>query len=204
MLAMVFVVPPASQAERKPFTVVALGDSTTAGTPFPNGAYTRWILERHADWVVHNRGVNAQRSDQVLARFEDDVLKLKPDVVVVLAGVNDLFQGRSASEVQRNLERLYGKAKAAGIQVAACTILPYNRMKPGVLSQMRQVNRWIERYAERHDLLFCDTYALLENPDSPGTLSGSADGLHPDLNGYRDIGEAVTDTLEIYQLNKPL
>ena len=86
-------------------TVAALGDSTTAGTPGfrspiespPNGAgniesqYAYWLTEMHADWRVLNRGVNGERSDQIRARFDRDVLAAKPAAVVIIAGVNDIY-----------------------------------------------------------------------------------------------------------------
>ena len=68
-------------------TIVALGDSTTAGTPAfkspieapPNGSgnvesqYAYWLMQAHPDWQVLNRGVNGERSDQIRARFARDV-----------------------------------------------------------------------------------------------------------------------------------
>ena len=76
--------------------IVALGDSTTAGTPGflspieapPDGKgdvtsqYAYWLMQWHKDWKVVNRGVNGERSDQIAARFDRDVLAHKPDVVV--------------------------------------------------------------------------------------------------------------------------
>src|SRR3989442_5861562 len=96
-------------------TIVALGDSTTAGTPGfkspleapPDGAgnvesqYADWLTQTHADWRVLNRGVNGERSDQIRARFQRDVVDARPDAVVIVAGVNDVYQGRSAASVQR-------------------------------------------------------------------------------------------------------
>ncbi|HKT21876.1 MAG TPA: hypothetical protein VJR06_04585, partial [Nitrososphaerales archaeon] len=76
-------------------TIVALGDSTTAGTPYflspieappsgrgdPESQYCHWMMETHPKWEVLNRGVNGQRSDQILSRFDRDVLKEGPEVV---------------------------------------------------------------------------------------------------------------------------
>src|ERR1700704_4002923 len=98
-------------------TIIALGDSTTAGTPAfkspieapPNGSgnvesqYAHWLMLSHADWQVLNRGVNGERSDQIRARFARDVIAAKPAVVVIIAGVNDVYQGRSAASVEREL-----------------------------------------------------------------------------------------------------
>ena len=78
-------------------TIVALGDSTTAGTPAfrspieapPDGAgnvesqYAYWLMQTHPDWRVLNRGVNGERSDQIRARFARDVVAATPAAVVI-------------------------------------------------------------------------------------------------------------------------
>src|SRR4029453_8724909 len=107
-------------------TIVALGDSTMAGTPGfksplespPNGAgniesqYPYWLTQNHGDWQVLNRGVNGERSDQIRARFDRDVLAPPPAAVVIIAGVNDIYQGRTPDVVQRELEAMYVAAHA--------------------------------------------------------------------------------------------
>ena len=51
-------------------------------------------MQAHPEWDVLNRGVNGERSDQIAARFARDVLAARPRAVVVIAGVNDVYQGR--------------------------------------------------------------------------------------------------------------
>ena len=60
-----------------------------------------------------NRGVNGERSDQIRARFARDAAQAAPEVVVIIAGVNDVYQGRSAASVERELEAMYAAARAA-------------------------------------------------------------------------------------------
>src|SRR5262245_20380390 len=81
--------------------IVALGDSTTAGTPAflspveapPDGKgdvtsqFTYWLGKAHPEWEVLNRGVNGERSDQIAARFDRDVRAAAPTAVIVIAGV---------------------------------------------------------------------------------------------------------------------
>ena len=109
-------------------TTIALGDSATPGTPDftspveapPNGMgnvqsqYAYWLMKTHPDWRVLNRGVNGERSDQVRTRFERDLRDLieergrgrdGPVVVVIVAGVNDIYQGRGADLVGHELGR---------------------------------------------------------------------------------------------------
>ncbi len=193
-----------------PITIVALGDSTTAGTPGfqspaevpPSGSgneqsqYAYWITRRHPQWRVLNRGVNGERSDQILRRFKSDVVSFKPQVVIVLAGVNDLYQGHPADRVKDRLKRIYEEGLQEKIRVLACTILPYNGADPAVQARMREVNGWIREYARERGFGFCDTFKILEDPNHPGNLVSTSDGLHPDAEGYRKMGEAIADYLE--------
>ena len=120
--------------------IVGLGDSTTAGTPAflspleapPNGRgnpesqYGYWVTKAHPGWRFLNRGINGQRTDQMLSRFGRDVILAKPDIVVILGGVNDIYQGRGPESVRDNLQMMYERAEASGIAVVGATILPYN------------------------------------------------------------------------------
>lgn len=189
--------------------LLAIGDSTTAGTPGfrspveapPNGAgdersqYAYWVRQRRPDWRVLNRGVNGQRSDQILKRFRSDLPQFRPDRVAILAGVNDLYQGYPPEEVQKNLEQMYRLARERGISVIACTILPYDSASAETLGRMRQVNDWIRQYSQQQGLTLCDLFRVMEDPARPGKLIRTADGLHPDVEGYRHMGEAVAECL---------
>jgi acyl-CoA hydrolase len=194
--------------ERK---IVALGDSTTAGTPGflspieappagrgnPESQYGFWMTKLHPDWIVLNRGVNGQRSDQILARFDRDVSREGPEVVIILAGVNDIFQGRSASSVKRNLETMYERAKSSRIIPVATTILPYNIAGRREIESMHEVNSWVEARSKQGGLLFCDTSRTVSDPDNRDLLASTPDGIHPDVDGYRRIGEALAMAIEM-------
>jgi lysophospholipase L1-like esterase len=191
-------------------TIVGLGDSTTAGTPAfqspleapPNGAgnvesqYAHWLMQRHGDWRVLNRGVNGERSDQIRVRFTRDVIDAKADVVVVLAGVNDIYQGRAAESVERELEAMYEAARAAHIPVVAATIIPYNTATADQNERMRAVNAWVKDYAEHHALAFCDTRAAVTAAGAPDRLVSSPDNLHPSPEGYRLMALAIEPAIK--------
>jgi lysophospholipase L1-like esterase len=190
--------------------VVALGDSTTAGTPNfrspveapPNGQgdeqsqFTYWMEQKHPEWTVLNKGVNGERTDEIFRRIAADVIAEKPHMAIVLAGVNDIYQGRPAGLVTSNLKSIYDKLRRNGIQVLACTILPYNSMSADARNRMKEVNDWIEKYARDYNLGFCDLFHVTENPKKPWTLASTADGLHPDINGHKRMAEALTATIE--------
>ena len=193
-------------------TIVALGDSTTAGTPAhkspveapPNGSgnvesqYAYWLMQAHPDWQVLNRGVNGERSDQIRARFARDAAQARPTLVVIIAGVNDIYQGRSAESVERELEAMYDAARAAKITVVAGTIIPFNVATADQNARMHAVNDWIRGYAARHDdrVVFCDTRAATAAPGQPDRLVSSPDDLHPSPDGYKRMAEALDPAIK--------
>ena len=193
-------------------TIVALGDSTTAGTPAhkspiempPDGSgnaesqYAYWLMRAQSDWQVLNRGVNGERTDQIRARFARDAAQAKPAVVVIIAGVNDVYQGRSAESAERELEVMYDAARAAKIGVVAGTIIPFNSASPDQNARMHAVNDWIRGYAASHagDVVFCDTRAAVAAPGQPDRLVSSPDDLHPSPDGYRRMAVALEPAIK--------
>jgi acyl-CoA thioesterase I len=186
--------------------IVALGDSTTAGTPAfksplespPAGSgdetsqYAFWLMKVHPEWVVLNRGINGQRSDEIHARFERDVIRNEPAATVIIAGVNDIYQGRSVEHVTGELQAMYARAAEAGIPVVAGSIIPFNTATPEQNQRMRQANEWIRRQPK---VTFVDTRAAVAASGNPDLLFESPDGLHPSAAGYRRMAEAIAPAL---------
>jgi acyl-CoA thioesterase I len=187
-------------------TVIALGDSTTAGTPAfkspieapPSGAgdvrsqWAYWLMQTHPDWRVLNRGVNGERTDQIRARFAHDVAAAGPDLVVIIGGVNDVYQGRSPEAAERELELMYDAARAARIPVIAGSVIPFDVATPEQNARMHALNQWIRNYAASHkDVVFCDTRAAVAAPGDADRLASSPDGLHPTVDGYKLMADAL-------------
>jgi lysophospholipase L1-like esterase len=186
--------------------IVALGDSTTAGTPGflspleapPSGSgdvtsqYAWWLQKAHPEWDVLNRGINGQRTDQIAERFDRDVLGAAPDVVIIIAGVNDVYQGFPGSHAIEHLKNMYTRAHQADIAVVAGSILPFNTATSDQNARMREVNDWIRSHAASDSRVhFIDTRAALADPANGDLLSESPDGLHPSAEGYRRVAEAL-------------
>lgn len=186
--------------------VAALGDSTTAGTPLfkspveapPHGdgdataPFPYWLMQAHPEWDVRNLGVNGERTDQIRARWERDVAPLGAAAVIILAGVNDVYQGRPIDHVTTELRAMYDLAAAAGMPVVAGSIVPYNTATPEQNAKMRAINDWIRAEAARDaNITFADTRAAAARDDDPDMLRGSPDGLHPDKDGYRRMADAL-------------
>ena len=76
-------------------------------------------MKARPGWTVLNRGVNGERADEIRARFARDVEAAKPKVVIILAGVNDAYQGRPVEDTAADLLWMYRRAKALGIAPVA-------------------------------------------------------------------------------------
>lgn len=188
--------------------IVALGDSTTAGTPGylspieapPHGRgdetsqYAYWLMKVHQDWEVLNRGVDGQRTDQIAARFDRDVIAAAPRAVVIIAGVNDIYQGRSVEYVTTELRKMYDRTLRGGIKLVAGSIIPFNTARPEQNERMRVVNEWI-RAQSNASIAFVDTRAAVAAPGKPDLLVSSPDQLHPSVDGYRRMADAIGPVL---------
>ena len=191
-------------------TIVGLGDSTTAGTPGfrspleapPNGdgnpesQYAFWMMRSHPEWTVLNRGVNGETAEEVRVRLPRDVLGPRPAYAIILAGVNDIFAGQRAETVERHLAAMYADVLDAGVVPVAATVLPYNSATAHASGDILTLNAWIENLTKVLGILFCDTHAAVADPADSNRLRGTPDGLHPDVAGYRAMGEVLTRTIE--------
>lgn len=190
--------------------VAALGDSTTAGTPLfkspieapPDGdgdATAPWpahLMRMRPGWDVRNLGVNGERTDQIRARWSRDVAPLDADIVVIIAGVNDVYQGRPIDHVTTELRAMYDLAAGAGLPVVAGSIVPYNTATPEQNAKMRAINDWIRAEAARDaNITFADTRAAAARDDNPDLLRSSPDELHPDSEGYRRMAEVIAPAI---------
>ena len=192
--------------EQRSITIVALGDSTTAGTPNflsplespPHGKgdeksqFAYWLEQKHPNWRVLNRGIDGQRSDEIRQRFERDVLRAEPRLAIIIAGVNDVYQGYSVAHVKEQLEGMYSQAQEGKLSVVAGSILPYNTSSEEQQAKIAELNSWIKKTAESRDFMaFCDTNRAVRNPENVHQLLESPDGLHPNAEGYRKMAVAL-------------
>ena len=194
----------------KKLKIVGLGASMTAGTPGffsprerppagegnPESQYAYWMMKKHPEWEVLNRGMRGQRTDQILMRFGYDVLDNHPHWVILLAGTNDLYQGRSIVTALENLKEMIRRANEAGIRTAVCTLPPLGLGSAEVKRAILNYNESIRREAARRGAILCDVYPLMENPRRQGFLESSPDDVHPDPAGYRKLGEFLALRIE--------
>jgi lysophospholipase L1-like esterase len=190
--------------------IVALGDSTTAGTPFfrspveapPDGqgdadaAFPSVLEKIRPGWRVVNEGVNGERADEIRARFERGVVIEKPRFVVILAGVNDVYQGRDLKETEADLLWMYERARRAGVEPVAASVMPFTRASREQNARLRALNDWIAKTAAARKIAFWDAHAATASRENPETLSGSPEGLHPDRAGYKAAAASLAAVLD--------
>ncbi len=171
--------PPAAGENR----VVFLGDSITQG----------WNLQEFFPGKPYvNRGISGQTSSQMLLRFRQDAIDLNPKAVVILAGTNDLAENTgpvTLKQVEGNLMSMAQLAKANGIGVVLCSVLPSVRYgwHPELKNPAPRIvalNAWIKAYATGGGYAYVDYYSAMA--DSAGGLPHklSLDGVHPLAAGY--------------------
>ncbi len=147
------------------------------------------FFKQHKNFV--DRGISGQTTAQILLRFRQDVLNLKPAVVIILAGTNDIAENGGPvtnQQIFNNLLGMYELAKAHHIKVVICSILPAYAYpwRPDIKPAQRIVhfNKLLRRYALAHQLPFVDFFSAMSDQRHglPDSLSG--DGVHPNLEGY--------------------
>lgn len=168
-----------------------------------NSITERWINESPEffanDKQYINRGIGGQTTPQMLVRYRQDVLKLWPKVVVILAGVNDIAGNTGPSSIEMIEDNLYSMTELAqlhGIQVVLCSVLPaYDfSWNPGMepASKIVELNRRVKEFAAKKGAVYCDFHSAMadERNGLPKELSG--DGVHPNKDGY-EIMEPIVE-----------
>ena len=138
-----------------------------------------------------NRGISGQTTPQMLIRFRQDVIHLKPSTVVLLAGINDIAENTGPSTIEmiaNNIVSMAELAKANHINVIICSVLPANKfpwregLKPA--EKVIKLNALLQSYSKKHKLAYVDYYSAMVN-DSHGLKKElGEDGIHPNKNGY--------------------
>jgi lysophospholipase L1-like esterase len=174
--------PPAANEAR----VIFLGDSITDAwrldTSFPGKPYI-------------NRGIAGQTTSQMLVRFRQDVIDLRPKVVVILAGTNDIAGNTgpmSLEEIEANFTSMLELARAHGIAVVLSSIIPVHGYTPqSDLSfplrppeKILELNRWLKSTCAAGGHVYLDYFSAMV--DDKGFLKPglAEDGLHPNRAGY--------------------
>ena len=174
--------------------VVFMGDSITQG----------WNLaESFPAKPYINRGISGQTTPQMLVRFRQDVINLKPKVVVILAGTNDIAGNtgpETIEQIEENLASMADLATANGIKVVMCSILPaYDypwKPKTFPAQEIDAINAWMRDYSREKSYSYVDYHsAMKDNRDGlPPNLS--KDGVHPLPDGFAIMTRLVEPAID--------
>ena len=190
----VALAPPATGEQR----VVFFGDSITdiwkLDESFPGKHYI-------------NRGIGGQTTPQMLLRFRPDVLDLRPAVVVILAGTNDIA-GNTGIETLEQIEGNYATmaelARVHGVHVVFSSVMPINDYNPTALRFLLQrppakilaLNEWLKKYCADNGLVYLDYFSAMVDEHGMMKAGLSEDGLHPNAAGFALVAPLAQAAIE--------
>ncbi|WP_373057490.1 SGNH/GDSL hydrolase family protein [Zunongwangia sp. H14] len=176
--------------------VVFMGNSITEG----------WA-NMHPEFFSENnylgRGISGQTTPQMLIRFIPDVIDLKPEAVVILAGTNDIAGNTGFSSVKMitdNIKAMAQLAEANGIKVILSSILPVYDYpwRPGLepVAKIAEINNWLKSYAKENGHIYLDYFSEMKNEKEGMKAEFSKDGVHPTSAGYDVMEPLVEDAIK--------
>jgi lysophospholipase L1-like esterase len=176
--------------------VVFIGNSIT-------DAWTQYFPAMFPGKPYVNRGISGQTTPQMLVRFRQDVIALKPAAVVILAGANDIAGNTGPSTlgmIEDNIASMVDLARANGIRVVLSSVLPAYDFpwRPGLAPAPKIValNAWLKQYAASHGAVYLDYHSAMADARQGLPASLSADGVHPNEAGYRIMAPLAERAIE--------
>jgi lysophospholipase L1-like esterase len=171
------------ESGRRP-DVIFMGDSITEG----------WINAHPDFFAAHgyvDRGISGQSSSQMVVRFYADVVTLKPKVVHIMTGTNDIGGATgpiTEDESVDNVRAMIDMARANKIKVVLASMPPMSRLLPrpdfDVRPHVLSLNKRLKALAAEKGVPFVDYYTPLATPDGAIDPKFANDGVHPTYVGY--------------------
>jgi lysophospholipase L1-like esterase len=173
----------------------ALRRATGPRVVFMGDSITELWKVAHPDFFGENyidRGVSGQTTGQMLVRFRQDVIALKPAVVHILAGTND-FAGNGGpttlEAIKNNIASMVDLAIANDIRVVLGSVPPAGVFpwRPSVLEPAQHIvemNESLRRFAREKNLIYVDYHEPLADERDAMKQTFSNDGVHPNRDGY--------------------
>lgn len=177
--------------------VVFMGDSITKG----------WGTNMPSFFSDNNflcKGISGQTTGDMLKRYTADVIDNHPEVVVILAGTNDIAQNDGVpvtiEQISSNIFLMAKMAQEQGIKVVLCSLLPSSSYswRPSVTPTdiIPQLNTVIEEWAANNNCAFVDYYSLFVQADGSLDPKFTNDDVHPYKEGYYIMEQAIMPILE--------
>jgi acyl-CoA thioesterase I len=145
-----------------------------------------------------NRGISGQTTPQMLVRFMPDVVALKPKVVVILAGTNDIAGNTgpmTLRDTENNFIAMTDIARQNGIRVVLASLTPafHYPWRPAIqpVEKISALNAWLKDYAAKNGLVYLDYYSKMVDAKGGMKAGLSHDGVHPNRAGYAIMAPAA-------------
>ena len=174
----------ATTTSNKP-RVVFMGNSITDGWINADSSF-------FADKNYIDRGISGQTTPQMLIRFRPDVIDLKPAVVVILAGINDIAGNTGPMTLEQtfgNIVSMAELAKANNIQVVISSVLPAYDFpwRPGMqpADKVVKLNAMLKDYTAKNNIVYLDYFSAMKDARNGLKSDLTYDGVHPTLAGYK-------------------
>ena len=160
----------------------------------------------HPEFFAENnfvgRGISGQVTSQMLCRFQSDVIALRPKMVIIMAGTNDIAQNNgciSHEYILQNIQSMCELAKQNKIRPVLCSCLPAAafkwrpEMKPA--EDIKRLNEMIQEYAKANKIKYIDYHSALVDEHGGLPEKYAADGVHPNMDGYAIMEQILLDNL---------
>lgn len=187
---------------KKPVKVVFMGNSITE----------RWNKIDSAFFSKNEfvcRGISGQTSFDMLARFQSDVISLRPFVVVISAGTNDIAQNYGViplENIMQNIISMCELARLHRIKPILTSVLPafkFNgwRKEMSPAQDIIKLNELIKTYAEQNDIPYVDYHSAMVDERNGLPEKYTKDGVHPTMEGYTIMEPIVLKAIRTYIKN---
>ena len=190
--------------------VVFIGNSITEGWDW----HYPQFFKNNKNYI--NRGISGQTTPQMLVRFRQDVIDLDPDIVVILAGINDIAENTGPSTVKSITDNIISMSEIAmsnDIKVILSSILPASDFpwRPEILPPYKilKINSSLQNYALKNNIVYLDYFSEMFDGKNGLIKEYGADTVHPNKPGYlvmsKLVKEAIAKSLSLtkksYELN---
>jgi lysophospholipase L1-like esterase len=139
-----------------------------------------------------NRGISGQTTPQMVLRFQQDVIDLKPKVVVILAGINDIAGNTGPMTLEQTRDNIIAMAhlaKANGIKVVLSSVIPAYDFpwRPGIEPAEKVVvlNKMLKAYSVKNKIVYLDYFSAMADERNGLRKELGNDGVHPNQEGYK-------------------
>lgn len=184
---------------------VFFGDSITDLCPIED-LYAPYV-EKSGTSVI-NRGISSEKTASMLGRIEKEIIPLQPKNLVMLMGINDIFEGREPEEIKANIEKMIQlmQTKSPDTHLILQAIYPINEadrdtfyekmmMKGNGNQSVKETNILLKELAAQYDITYLNMNDKLIDENGNLKHEYAYDGLHPNTAGYLVIRDEVMKVL---------